>query len=54
MTYSILPGMTSKCDYFLKGQFDILYVEVLALLDRIKGVVLIHSSFSAKAAYECR
>lgn len=46
--------MTSKCDYFLKGQFDILYVEVLALLDRIKGVVLIHSSFSAKAAYECR
>jgi len=46
--------MTSKCDYVLKGQFDILHVGVLALLDRIQGSVLIHSPFSAKAAYECR
>jgi len=36
MTYSFLPGMTSKCVYSLKGQFDILYVGVLALLDRIR------------------
>lgn len=42
------------CDDFPKGEFDVLYIGVLALLDRTQGTVLISSPLGAKVEYVLR